>query len=65
MPSADNIQITMAALIAAITYYFHLNLSGVNYGDLPNDPVRWAAVFILSIYSLGGIDDHIWRHENP
>ena len=55
----------MAAAIAAITHYFHLNLSGVNYGDLPDNSVGWAAVFIVSVYSLGGIDDHIWRHENP
>ena len=56
----------MAAVIAAIiTHYFNLNLSGANHGDLPNNSVGWAAVFIVSVYSLGGIDDYIWRHENP
>ena len=64
MPSADISQITMAAVIAAITHYINLNLSGANYGDLPNNSVGWAAIFIISVYSLGGIDDYIWRHEN-
>ena len=44
---------------------FNLNLSGANYGDLPNNSVGWAAVFIVSVHSLGGIDDYIWRNENP
>ena len=54
----------MAAVIAAITHYSNLNLSGANHGDLPNNSVGWAAIFIISVYSLGGIDDYIRRHEN-
>ena len=55
----------MAAVIAAIIYLFNLNLSGANYGDLPDNFAGWAAVFVISFYCLSGIDDHIRRHENP
>ena len=56
---------TMAAVTAAIVHHRNLNLSGANYGDLPDNLAGWAAVFVISFYCLSGIDDHIWRHENP
>ena len=49
----------MAAVIAAITYLFQSKFIGANYGDLPDNFVGWAAVFVISFYCLSGIDDHI------
>ena len=45
-------------------FNIYIKFLGERHGDLPNDPVGWAAVFGIPVYRLGRADHHFWSHEN-